>query len=73
MSEKSKTPHTELSNAYIEFASSMFKISTEVYAKTWEDSVKFHTALTKSAGEFYKDLPFLKSINDLYSASLWKK
>lgn len=67
------THNSELSSAYIEFASSMVKTTVELYAKTWEETIKLQSALTKNTAEFYKDFPLYKSITEMYSSSPWTK
>lgn len=68
-----KDTFSNLSDAYIEFASALCKTSADVYAKTWEETVKFQSAITKSTTDFYKDVPFIKSMYDVYSSAPWKK
>jgi hypothetical protein len=58
-----KTPvvNKEMTDAVVEFTSTVTKNILDMQAKTWQDMVKLGELATKSTTEMYKDIPMFKS------------
>jgi hypothetical protein len=61
-----KTPvvNKEMTEAVVEFTSTVTKNILDMQAKTWQDMVKLGELATKSTTDMYKDIPMFKSFTN---------
>ena len=61
-----KTPvvNKEMTDAVVEFTSTVTKNILDMQAKTWQDMVKLGELATKSTTDMYKDMPMFKSFTN---------
>lgn len=65
--------YNDIFKAYLDFVTAMNKNSAEIYAKSWQESVKFGEVMTKAGEDIWKNSVLHKNLGNVWENSSFYK